>query len=709
MNDTQKDTKKKDKKDEKKFRDMLKDTPGVDKPSGGSSSGGGSGISLRPLIIWLAVIVVLILAITLYQRNQTPGITMEASEFIDQVANSNIVSVVFEQDSINVHGKIRLNPKDLSINPKWIQNLGLKEERIVPYKSSVVSEDAKNEIAKVLKAQKADFNSEQSSQIWSHILFSFLPVILIIAIIAFMINRQMKRGMGMAMNFGRSRAKQNVKGDKRITFKDLAGCDEAKEEVSELIDYLKDPKKFEALGGRIPRGVILIGPPGTGKTLLAKAVAGEAEVPFFTISGSDFVEMFVGVGAARVRDLFEQGKRSAPCIIFVDEIDAVGRRRGAGLGGGHDEREQTLNALLVEMDGFSENDGVILIAATNRPDVLDPALLRPGRFDRQIVIDMPDLNGREKILEIHAKKVKLSDEVDLSRIARGTPGFSGADLSNVINEAALLAAREDCKAVEQHHLEEARDKVRFGRERRSRAMDDEDKKITAYHEGGHALVMAKIPECEPLHKVTIIPRGIAYLGATMQLPIKDKYHYTKKEIEGQLASLFGGRVAEKIVFDDITSGAKSDIKNATEIARRMVCEWGMSDSLGPLAYGEREEHLFLGREIDKHVDYSDDTAHKIDKEVRAIIDAAVQRAMDIITTHRDALDRIADALMQFEVLEGEEINDLIDNKPIRQNNKEEETSADETSEDETSEDELPGIETPEEETSEEQNNDTHTQ
>jgi cell division protease FtsH len=471
--------------------------------------------------------------------------------------------------------------------------------------------------------------------------------------------------MGMAMSFGRSRARLSTRGKTRVTFDDLAGCDEAKEEVSEIVEYLRDPKKFQKLGGRIPKGVVLIGPPGTGKTLLARAIAGEAEVPFFSISGSDFVEMFVGVGAARVRDLFEQGKRSAPCIIFVDEIDAVGRLRGAGLGGGHDEREQTLNALLVEMDGFNANDGVIIVAATNRPDVLDPALLRPGRFDRQIVIDMPDAKGREEILKIHIRKISVDPEVDLSVIARGTPGFSGADLANLVNEAALMAARSDCETVTQQYFEEARDKVRFGRERRSRVMDEQDRRHTAYHEAGHALVTAKTPECEPLHKVTIVPRGIAFLGATMQLPLKDKYHYTRKELEGQLGALMGGRVAEELVFDDLTSGAKSDIKQATELARKMVCEWGMSDLMGPLAYGEREEHLFLGREIDRHTDYSEETARKIDTEIRRLVDEGLNRAQTLIAADRDKLDAIAEGLLKYEVLDGSEIDALIAGEPIR--------------------------------------------
>ncbi len=451
--------------------------------------------------------------------------------------------------------------------------------------------------------------------------------------------RQMQSGGNKAMSFGKSRARLLSMQQKKVTFKDVAGVDEAKEELHEIIEFLREAQKFQKLGGRIPKGVLLVGPPGTGKTLLARAVAGEANVPFFSISGSDFVEMFVGVGASRVRDLFEQGKKNAPCIIFIDEIDAVGRHRGAGLGGGHDEREQTLNQLLVEMDGFESNEGVILIAATNRPDVLDPALLRPGRFDRRVVVARPDVRGREEILRVHTRKIPINDDVDLSILARGTPGFSGADLANMVNEAALLAARQNRKTVLMYDFELAKDKVLMGAERKSMILTDEEKKNTAYHEGGHALVAAKVPHADPLHKVTIIPRGMA-LGVTMQLPIDDKHTYDRVYLESQLAIMMGGRVAEEIFLKTMTTGAGNDIERATEIARKMVCEWGMSQ-LGPLTFGKKEEQIFLGRELSQHRDYSEETAREIDAEVRRFIDAAYKTAFDVLDGNRDVLERIA--------------------------------------------------------------------
>jgi cell division protease FtsH len=474
--------------------------------------------------------------------------------------------------------------------------------------------------------------------------------------------RQMQAGGNKALSFGKSRARLLTAQQKKATFKDVAGIDEAKEELYEIIDFLKDPQKFQKLGGRIPKGVLLVGPPGTGKTLLARAIAGEANVPFFSISGSDFVEMFVGVGASRVRDLFEQGKKNAPCIIFIDEIDAVGRHRGAGLGGGHDEREQTLNALLVEMDGFESNEGVILIAATNRPDVLDPALLRPGRFDRRVVVPRPDVRGREEILRVHTRKVPLSEDVDLSVIARGTPGFSGADMANLVNEAALWAARQNRKFVTMVDFEMSKDKVLMGAERKSMILSDEEKKNTAYHEAGHALVAAMTPGADPLHKVTIIPRGMA-LGVTMQLPIDDKHTYTKEFLESQLAVLMGGRAAEEIFLNHITTGAGNDIERATEIARQMVCEWGMSP-LGPLTFGKKEEAIFLGREIAQHRDYSEDTAIKIDGEVRSIVSTGYSKARNILETHRDTLENIAQALLDREVLDATELKLLMEGKPL---------------------------------------------
>jgi cell division protease FtsH len=499
----------------------------------------------------------------------------------------------------------------------------------------------------------------RKSSWWKELLPILIMPLLLIGFLWFLFYRQM-RGVGKgAMSFGKSRARLN-KNTEKVTFDDVAGVDEAKEELEEIIAFLKAPKKFQRLGGRIPKGVILVGPPGTGKTMLAKAVAGEAEVPFFSLSGSDFVEMFVGVGASRVRDMFEQGRKNAPCIIFLDEIDAVGRHRGSGLGGGHDEREQTLNQLLVEMDGFETKEGVILVAATNRPDVLDPALLRPGRFDRQILIDMPDIKGREGILKVHVRKITLARSVSLSRIARGTPGFSGADLANLVNEAALLAARRNKKSVGMAELEEARDKVRWGRERKSRVMDEEDRKVTAYHEAGHALVIALIPETEPLHKVTIIPRGIAYLGATMQLPEKDRYLEFRKKILGVIAGMFGGRAAEEMIFGDITAGSRNDIKVATNLARRMVCEWGMSEKMGPMTYGEHEEHLFLGREITRSSDYSEETAREIDREVKLIIDGCYRRAKKLLADNRDKLLALAGALLKYEVLDDVEIGQIVE-------------------------------------------------
>jgi len=497
---------------------------------------------------------------------------------------------------------------------------------------------------------------EASNANFISLIINSIPFILLLALYFFMI-RQMQSGGNKALSFGKSRARLHSSQQKKVTFKDVAGVDEAKEELQEIIEFLREPQKFQKLGGRIPKGVLLVGPPGTGKTLMARAIAGEASVPFFSISGSDFVEMFVGVGASRVRDLFEQGKKNAPCIVFIDEIDAVGRHRGAGLGGGHDEREQTLNQLLVEMDGFESNEGVILVAATNRPDVLDPALLRPGRFDRRVVVGRPDVRGREQILRVHTKKVPLSDDVDLSVLARGTPGFAGADLANLVNEAALIAARQNRKVVTMYDFEHAKDKVIMGTERKSMMLTNEEKTNTAYHEAGHALVAVLIPHADPLHKVTIIPRGMA-LGLTMQLPIDDKHSYHKDFLESQLAILMAGRIAEEIFMKHITTGAGNDIERATDMARKMVCEWGMSD-LGPMSYGKKEEQIFLGREISQHRDYSEATAIRIDEEVRRFVDEGYKRARVIIEQHNDALIRIAEALLEREVLDGSEVKQLI--------------------------------------------------
>ncbi len=504
----------------------------------------------------------------------------------------------------------------------------------------------------------AGFQSRDKNTMLMGFIMNLLPILIIFVLIWFVLIRQIRSAGRGAMSFGKSKARMLNKEKNKITFKDVAGINEACEEVSELVEFLKDPKKFQKLGGKIPRGVLMVGPPGTGKTLLAKAIAGEAEASFFSISGSDFVEMFVGVGASRVRDMFDQARKSTPCLVFIDEIDAVGRSRGHGLGGGNDEREQTLNALLVEMDGFDTQEGIIIIAATNRPDVLDPALLRPGRFDRQLTVNLPDVRGREEILKVHAKKVKLAKVVDLSIIARGTPGFSGAELANLLNEAALLAARTDKKAINMPELEEARDKVRWGRERRSMAMTDEDKKTTAWHEAGHALLNVLLEKCHPLHKVTIIPRGQA-LGATMSLPKEDVLNRQSKEMRETIAMTMAGRIAEEIVTGDISTGASSDIKQATNMAHAMVTQWGMSDKLGMVLYGDTDEYVFLGKEISQNKTYSEQTAQQIDAEVRRLIDEGYELAKKLINENRDKLDLIANALLEYETLDGKQVKDIV--------------------------------------------------
>ena len=601
--------------------------------------------TVRTVLFWLLMIA---LAVVLWRMASTGGPTTHEDQpsytnFLAKVESGNVKDVVIylSPNSAEVRGEYRDNTK---------------------FSGVTIANAAIPDVTKALQDKGVLYNyREVSNGNWLNIALNALPFLILIGVWIFMM-RQMQAGGNKALSFGKSRARLLTAQQKKATFKDVAGIDEAKEELYEIIDFLKDPQKFQKLGGRIPKGVLLVGPPGTGKTLLARAIAGEANVPFFSISGSDFVEMFVGVGASRVRDLFEQGKKNAPCIIFIDEIDAVGRHRGAGLGGGHDEREQTLNALLVEMDGFESNEGVILIAATNRPDVLDPALLRPGRFDRRVVVPRPDVKGREEILRVHTRKVPLSEDVDLSVIARGTPGFSGADAANLVNEAALWAARQNRKFVTMADFEMSKDKVLMGVERKSMILSDEEKKNTAYHEAGHALVAAMTPGADPLHKVTIIPRGMA-LGVTMQLPIDDKHTYTKEFLESQLAVLMGGRAAEEIFLNHITTGAGNDIERATEIARQMVCEWGMSP-LGPLTFGKKEEQIFLGREISQHRDYSEDTAIKIDGEVRTIVGTGYSRARNILETHGDALERVARALLDREVLDAIELKLLIDNKPL---------------------------------------------
>jgi cell division protease FtsH len=572
---------------------------------------------------------------------------------------------------------VDLTKLDQMIQSGTLKQLTVKQSETVAidinnqeYRVALSNDPAKNDLLKSAreivngKPRVAKVEEESSASFIWPMLITWAPLLFIIAIWIFML-RQMQSGGNKALSFGKSRAKLLNNQQKRVTFKDVAGVEEAKEELQEIIEFLKEPQKFQKLGGRIPKGVLMMGPPGTGKTLLARAIAGEANVPFFSISGSDFVEMFVGVGASRVRDLFEQGKKNAPCIIFIDEIDAVGRHRGAGLGGGHDEREQTLNQLLVEMDGFESNDGVILIASTNRPDVLDPALLRPGRFDRRVVVSRPDVRGREGILKVHTRKIPLGEDVDISVIARGTPGFTGADLANLVNEAALNAARYNKKLVAMGDFELAKDKVLMGAERKSMVISNEEKRVTAYHEAGHTLVGLKVPNADPVHKVTIIPRGMA-LGVTQQLPEGDRHNYSQEYLLGQIAILMGGRIAEETFLGGITTGASNDIERATELARAMVCEYGMSE-MGPLTFGKKEEQIFLGREIAQHRDFSEDTAIKIDEQVKKIVTAQFERAKAIIEENRDTMIRLAECLLERESLDGVEIRRIVAGLPLNEN------------------------------------------
>jgi cell division protease FtsH len=593
--------------------------------------------TFKTIMLWMSLLVVIFLAwhFAQIQKKETP---LKFSEFMDQVEAGQIADVTISGTDIRGHTTSR-EPIKTTVPPGY------------------------DKYVDALRAKKVVINIERdTTPAWANMLISWAPFLLLIGFWVFFM-RQMQSGGNKALSFGKSKAKLLASQQKKVTFKDVAGVDEAKEELQEIIEFLREPQKFQKLGGRIPKGVLLMGPPGTGKTLLARAIAGEANVPFFSISGSDFVEMFVGVGASRVRDLFEQGKKNAPCIIFIDEIDAVGRHRGAGLGGGHDEREQTLNQLLVEMDGFESNDGVILIAATNRPDVLDPALLRPGRFDRRVVVSRPDVRGREGILQVHTRKIPLSEEVDLSVLARATPGFSGADLANLVNEAALLAARRNQKFVLMVDFESSKDKVLMGAERKSMIITDAEKKVTAYHEAGHALLAAILPNTDPLHKVTIIPRGMA-LGVTQQLPTEEFHNYTKEQLEARIAVCMGGRIAEDLTFSQISTGAQNDIEQATEMARKMVCEWGMSEALGPLTYGKKEEQIFLGKEFNRHQDYSEATALKIDAEIKRIVSEQYVRANGVITEKRDFLVRIAEALLEHEVLDADQLKQLLEGKPL---------------------------------------------
>ena len=594
----------------------------------------------KNLAIWLVIGIVLMTVFNQFNAHQAALSSMEYSEFLDEVKQGHIAKVTIQGrqlEATTVDGKkiTSYSPPDL-----WM-----------------VSDLLKNNVKVVAKP-------EEEQSFWMNIFVSWFPMLLLIGVWVFFMRQMQGGGRGGAFSFGKSKARMMDEATNSITFADVAGCDEAKEEVAELVEFLRDPTKFQKLGGRIPRGVLMVGAPGTGKTLLAKAIAGEAKVPFFSISGSDFVEMFVGVGAARVRDMFENAKKHAPCIIFIDELDAVGRQRGAGLGGGNDEREQTLNQLLVEMDGFEGSVGVIVIAATNRPDVLDPALLRPGRFDRQVVVPLPDVRGREQILLVHMRKVPIAPDVKADIIARGTPGFSGADLANLVNEAALFAARSNKRVVDMEDFERAKDKIMMGAERRSMVMPEEERRNTAYHESGHAVVAKLLPKTDPVHKVTIIPRGMA-LGLTMQLPEGDRYSTDRERLLSTIAVLFGGRIAEEIFMKQMTTGASNDFQRATDIARRMVTQWGMSDTLGPMVYGEEEGEIFLGRSVTTHKNMSETTMQTVDKEIRRIIDQQYALARGLIEENRDKVEAMTVALLELETIDADQINDIMEGKPPR--------------------------------------------
>src|SRR5690242_18194098 len=597
----------------------------------------------KNVLLWVIIAVVLFTVFESFNPRSSRSSDLAYSAFVQNVSSGNVSSATISADQpATISGKLKDGSAFRTVAPM----LGFST----------------NAVVKQMQDQGVEVRQDPSEGFsLIGLLISWLPVLLIVGVFIWFM-RQMQSGGGGrgAMSFGRSRAKLQGEDQVKVNFGDVAGCDEAKEEVGELVEFLRDPGRFQKLGGKIPRGVLMVGPPGTGKTLLAKAIAGEAKVPFFSISGSDFVEMFVGVGASRVRDMFEQAKKHAPCIIFIDEIDAVGRHRGAGLGGGHDEREQTLNQLLVEMDGFEGTEGVIVIAATNRPDVLDPALLRPGRFDRQVVVGLPDVKGREQILKVHMRKLPLADDVEPMVIARGTPGFSGADLANLANEAALFAARENAKEVRMDHFDRARDKILMGAERRSMAMSEDEKTLTAYHEAGHAIVGRLVPEHDPVYKVTIIPRGRA-LGVTMYLPEGDKYSMNRVAIESQLCSLYGGRVAEELIFgnDKVTTGASNDIERATKMARNMATKWGLSDELGPITYGEDEDEVFLGRSVTQHKSISNETASKIDEVVRGILDRAYARSKELLTANLDKLHTMAELLLQYETIDAHQIDDIM--------------------------------------------------
>ena len=621
------------------------------------------------MIIWLVLIIAMV-GLWLMRAPQNDSSRMTISEVLKASEAGNIEKANIKNDPSGgeewyaIQGKLRISKSE----SKHFEAAGRVTEE---------------EYRKLRANDK--FTEKPSSTLWMEILASLIPFIIIIGLLYFLFVRQLRMAGRGALNFGKSRAKMLSRGKDRVTFDDVAGCNEAKEDVSEIVDFLKDPKRFQKIGGTIPKGVLMVGPPGTGKTLLAKAVAGEADVPFFSISGSDFVEMFVGVGAARVRDMFEQGRKNAPCLLFIDEIDAVGRQRGAGLGGGNDEREQTLNSLLVEMDGFDGHEGVIIIAATNRPDVLDNALLRPGRFDRQVVIDLPDLEGREAILKVHAKKIKLSEDVDLQVVARTTAGFSGADLANLLNEGALIAARRRKKKVDRIDLEYAREKISYGQERK-RAMDEEDRKIIAYHEAGHAIVQAIVDDgILPIHKVTIIPRGQS-LGSTMFTPKKDMLNYSKQRVINQICCAMGGRAAEELIIGDITSGAAGDIKMATRLARSMVCDWGMSP-LGMISLGDKQDQVFLGRELARAQNFSEETSRKVDQEIKLIIDQEYSRAMDVLKKNKKALIKVAKALLKYETIDGKHVHEILETGKMQSPVVQSEPPSSDSGEDEESDEE----------------------
>lgn len=611
------------------------------------------GKVIRVVLSWSAIIMAVFLVMTVFKGQEPTEYEITFTQFQEFLNNDKIAKAIVKKSNINdfdFHGTLT--------EPQEIYTPEGKKVKIQKFELTLPYTNIDDAIVKEWDAHNVSFTIVKEDNAWINALISALPWILLLGVWLIIFRRMQGGGAKGIFSFGKSHAKMLSEGSVRVTFADVAGADEAKVELQEVIEFLKEPGKFQKLGGKIPRGVLLLGPPGTGKTLLARAVAGEAGVPFFSISGADFVEMFVGVGASRVRDLFEQGKKSAPCIIFIDEIDAVGRHRGAGLGGGHDEREQTLNQLLVEMDGFEQNSGVILIAATNRPDVLDPALLRPGRFDRQVVVDRPDVRGREGILRVHTRNIPLADDVKLETLAKGTPGLSGADLANLVNEAALLAARQNEKQVSMRHFEESKDKVMMGMERKSLIISDREKRVTSYHESGHVLVAKMIPEADPVHKVTIIPRGRA-LGVTTYLPMDEKHTYSKQYLEAMITYAFGGRAAEKLIFNELTTGAGNDIERASQLARKMVCEWGMSDKLGPLTYGAKEEEIFLGREVTRHRDFSDDTANVIDEEVKRIVTTCMKRADKILAENIDKLHALANALLEREILDGDEIDRIL--------------------------------------------------